>query len=174
MKNAGRKTRFDRLYRFVSKEVERLAKKTVRRADRLGYDMFADETIGIILYALNMGVPVSIEVLKRRCMATEREFGKHAIRRALQGRLKTTKPLWQVCKPRRTRKPLRRSAAVGKTSDAERFPSGENPKQISHAARLSQPSWQHRQRQEHLDCRTPPMPPPWPSAPRRRPACHGG
>jgi hypothetical protein len=116
MKNAGRKARFDRLYRFVSKDVGTLAKKAVRRADRLGYDMFADETIAIILYALNMGVPVGMEILKRRCMATEREFGKHAIRRALHGRLKTTKPLWQMCKPRRTRKPLRRSAAVHSVS----------------------------------------------------------
>jgi hypothetical protein len=101
MKKPASKTKFGKLYRYVSKDVERLAKKTVRRADRLGYDMFADETIGIILYALNMGVPVSIEVLKRRCTATETEFGKHAIRRAMEGKLKTTKSLWEVSKPRR-------------------------------------------------------------------------
>ena len=116
MKKPVSRTKFAKLYRYVSKDLEKLAKKAARYADRLGYDMFADETIGIILYALNMGVPVSIEVLKRRCTATETEFGKHAIRRALQGRLKTTKPLWQMCKPRRTGKPLRLSAAVHSVS----------------------------------------------------------
>ena len=102
-KKAGKPTRFERLCQHIRKDMERLGKKAVSYAARLGYDVTDRETSAVIRFALDMGLQIEMEIMKRRCMATEREFGKHAIRRALQGKLKTAKPIWVLCKPLRKR-----------------------------------------------------------------------
>jgi len=97
MKKSVRKTRSGRLCGALKKDMQSLAKKAVMTTEGLGYSMYTPEGQATTLYALDgINLFVSLPTLERRAMATEKEFGKHAIRRAIHGTLKTRKSLWEV------------------------------------------------------------------------------
>jgi hypothetical protein len=89
----------------LAKDMQRLGKKAARTAEKLGFSQ--DTPIGraVLIYALeDTKFFAHMEVLHMRAQATRREFGRHAIRRAIHGELKTRKSLWEEYKLREARK----------------------------------------------------------------------
>jgi hypothetical protein len=75
--------------------------------------MYTPEGQATILYALEgLNLFVSLATLERRAKATEKEFGKHAIRRAIHGTLKTRKSLCEVLNLGKRKKPGEKAAGT--------------------------------------------------------------